>query len=151
MTTDRKCAWQAHSCEFDQRLTGELEPVPGHPTWYTGRQSQSMARLYFVSPTDDRWWERRPPQGQLGPLLTACLQRAQAEAAACGGVVLSYPFAWDGLELLFVDESSAAAVAAEVFGAGYSAFYTCQGCEVSIKNDEVAIYLDVDEVQVVGS
>ena len=134
--------------DFSRWFEGELVPLEGRPEWFGGRQTQMMARVWLVAQLDQgrRWWERRAPRGEQSVIFRLDLAKAEAEARASGGVVLGYPFAWAGMDVLYVARGSAAEVQAEVFAAGHPAFHT-NALELCIANDEIAIYLDVEDVQ----
>ncbi|MFV8753525.1 hypothetical protein ACNOYE_23480 [Nannocystaceae bacterium ST9] len=135
---------------FSRAFEGDLVALKDHPEWFTGHRTLALARVWLPASLDQgrRWWERRAPSGDPAPIFWLDAARAEAEAKSIGAaLLLGYPFAWPDLDVLHVARARAAEVRAEVFAAGHAAFCT-DALELCIRADEIAIYLDVEDVEV---
>lgn len=128
-------------------LAGTLEPLAGHPDCWIGLQTEAMARVWRAAkPERGRGWEKRAVQGEGAIGFWLDEADAEREAKPRGELLLGFPFAWEGMDVVYVDRPGDEDLATELFAAGHAAVFT-RGGRLFIKADEVGVYLDLDDPQ----
>ena len=149
------CAYTGYPCNYNNMvnvITGEPIKVDKKP-WYRGYNMVVGAKLYVgVLPAHSasQWWLKGPPQSSTadaGPFFTTVIKRA----AAFNGTVLEYSVLRNRIELVYTIKQGGFETQEDVFAMRFGGYFSCKECEVSVKNELVADFVDWRNVKDVTS